>query len=80
MSFLGQRGPGPLCASGLLAIKVRASGETLVPEWFGSLVFGGAVVACGAGVYACGAFRKLLFGGGVSPAVVLQRNRGGVCD
>ena len=33
MSFLGQRGPGPLCVSGLLATKVRASGGALVQEW-----------------------------------------------
>lgn len=44
------------------------------------LALAGVVIACGAGVYACGSFRKLLFDGGASPAVVFQRNRGGVRD
>lgn len=32
--------PGPLCASGLLATKVRALGGTLVPDWRGFATLG----------------------------------------
>ena len=37
--------PGPLCASGLLATKVRALGGTLVPDWrgFATLVCAGSL-------------------------------------
>ena len=57
--FLMGRCPGLLCAFGMLSTKARAPGGTLVPEWFGSLVFGRAVVACGAVVHVCGTFRGL---------------------